>query len=249
MALTFLTLPPIFIQPTCLPLHARTPSGSWLRCTGYRRATARKIGPVSWVFEGDWVGPSACDLSETLTHTDVENLLRQAHLIPQLITLELTELELGQPSEGPLIQLLHNHWTSERRLHRDVPVEVECRLCPVNLLTRDRPTMRKRQYSQLEMDSPTSSSSSDGNAPIKSWTPMTQLGTRQVAPVQCTVDKRTCQPVVYLLEHGTLIVDQDRVSFQLEKVTLWSTEKAKFCQWLAQQALSGEVAVTLVLAQ
>eukprot|EP00961_Rhodomonas_salina_P058622 787499-Rhodomonas_salina.1 len=84
----------------------------------------------------------------------MESIMEQAGSIPGSITVELTEIELGQPPTGPLIRLLHDHWTSERRRQRDVPVEIECRLCPDNLLSRAQPDSRKRQYRQIELDSP-----------------------------------------------------------------------------------------------
>eukprot|EP00961_Rhodomonas_salina_P027457 371456-Rhodomonas_salina.1 len=176
------TAPPLFIPAALLPSHARTASGRWWGCTGYQRASTRLIGPIRFVFEGQWLGPGPSDVSATLTHADMESIMGHAGSIPGLITLDLTETELGQPQAGPLVRILHYHWTSEHRRHCDVPVEIECRLCPDNLLSRTQPELRKRQYQQIELDSPPSSSSSDTEAQIEAWTPATQRGTHSEAP-------------------------------------------------------------------
>eukprot|EP00961_Rhodomonas_salina_P092817 1249221-Rhodomonas_salina.4 len=89
MALTFRSLPPIFIPSTCLLLLVSTPSCRWWRCTGYHRATTCKIDPVHWVFEGEWISPSACKLSATLT-----------------AALLFTFNKVGTPHEGPLANSL-----------------------------------------------------------------------------------------------------------------------------------------------
>eukprot|EP00961_Rhodomonas_salina_P058155 781842-Rhodomonas_salina.2 len=179
----------------------------------------------------------------------MDTLLHRALFILPTVTLELSEAELGQLPEGPLIQALHDHWTSERRRQREVPVEAECSLCPHNLMSRQPTTMRKRKYRQTELESPSSSSSSDADVLPENWTLRVQWGTRRVAPVHCTVDKRSVQPTIFHLSSGNLVIARDRVFFQQDKVTLWSTEKAKFCQWLARYHLSEAVAATLGLAQ
>eukprot|EP00961_Rhodomonas_salina_P284146 3840652-Rhodomonas_salina.1 len=75
------TAPPIFIPAAGLPSHARTPSGLWWHCTGFRLAPARKVGPIRYVFDGRWVGPSACTLSATFTHADMDSLLHRTPII------------------------------------------------------------------------------------------------------------------------------------------------------------------------
>lgn len=51
------------------------------------------------------------------------------------------------------------------------------------------------------------------------------------------------------LEQGYLLLARDWVSLQQEKVTVWSTECAKFCQWQARYSLSEAVAAVLGTAQ
>eukprot|EP00961_Rhodomonas_salina_P263286 3557758-Rhodomonas_salina.1 len=60
------------------------------------------------------------------------------------------------------------------------------------------------------MPSPELSSESEPDQIPESWTPAAQPGTRRVFPVQCTVDKRLCQPVLMEVAGGTLVVARDR---------------------------------------
>eukprot|EP00961_Rhodomonas_salina_P191792 2588182-Rhodomonas_salina.2 len=123
--------------------------------SGCTTGPARRIGPPRLVFD------------------DINALLENAHKLQCTLTLQLTEDELGQPAVGPLARLLHNHWTSKRRQRHDVPVEVECRLCPYSLINHPPLCTHKRTYKQAELDSPLSEQDPEPVSPIVSWTPST----------------------------------------------------------------------------
>eukprot|EP00961_Rhodomonas_salina_P164900 2222068-Rhodomonas_salina.4 len=76
------------------------------------------------------------------------------------------------------------------------------------------------------MLSPELNSESETDQIPESWTPVAQPGILLVSPVQCTVDKWQCQPVLTEVAGGTLVVARDRVSFKIDDKMVWSTEKA-----------------------
>eukprot|EP00961_Rhodomonas_salina_P055274 742646-Rhodomonas_salina.3 len=104
----------------------------------------------------------------------MEHILGGVKLIPQTVNASLTELELGQVPTCPLISELHDHWTSERLQWNDVPVEIECLMCPDALVNWTVPVLGKR-FRQTELASVTPSSESEPDPEdVPSWTPFTR---------------------------------------------------------------------------
>eukprot|EP00961_Rhodomonas_salina_P164899 2222068-Rhodomonas_salina.3 len=110
--------PPIFVPSGFLPPTACHPQGLWWKCTGHHHDMLGGTREVGLTFKGVWarVGRTASsEQNSSILQRQMTALLAAARSTPRSLELTLTEGQLGQPDNGPLVHSLHDFWTSELR--------------------------------------------------------------------------------------------------------------------------------------